>query len=400
MTTNTSKNLRLAVGAIVKESSETLLEWIAYHRVVGVDYFWIADNGSGIAARQLLLDLDRLGIISYMHFPSKVDANLQLSAYRKILARARNFKGLLAFIDADEFLVSDGNSLRPHMEEIFRDENISALALNWAKFGSSGALFAEEGLVIERFTRRARQNNAGNRHFKSIVRPERVNDFLNPHLVSLRQGRYVGSDGRDLMLNSKCTAGMSDGVSWNGARINHYIIKSLEEFLLDKHLRGDVADINHVIHRKYFIKNDINDEECLLAARLAPLVRAEISRLETKCGQLRSLIHPNLIRLYPYPKSAAALQWQNILPSKNETREALSVPARTAVLLEENLTLRRLIKELNIFNLRLFRSFQYRIGSTIVALIRTLLGRTEKRSWPEIQIRQTLKKYERLRKVP
>ncbi len=57
MTTNTSKNLPLAVGAIVKESSETILEWIAYHRVVGVDYFWIADNGSGIATRQMLLDL-------------------------------------------------------------------------------------------------------------------------------------------------------------------------------------------------------------------------------------------------------------------------------------------------------------------------------------------------------
>ena len=39
-------NPRLAIGAIVKNEGPYLLEWIAFHRVVGVDRFFIADNAS------------------------------------------------------------------------------------------------------------------------------------------------------------------------------------------------------------------------------------------------------------------------------------------------------------------------------------------------------------------
>jgi hypothetical protein len=48
---NASKISRIA--AIVKESAETLLEWISCHRVIGVEYLWIADNGTGAATRQI-----------------------------------------------------------------------------------------------------------------------------------------------------------------------------------------------------------------------------------------------------------------------------------------------------------------------------------------------------------
>ena len=38
--------LRLAIGAIFKNEGPYILEWIAFHRAVGVDRFFIADNAS------------------------------------------------------------------------------------------------------------------------------------------------------------------------------------------------------------------------------------------------------------------------------------------------------------------------------------------------------------------
>jgi hypothetical protein len=122
-------------------------------------------------------------------------------------------------------------------------------------------------------------------------------------------------------------------------------------------------------------------------------VKAEIARLETKCYQLRSLIHPNLIRRYPKQIYSDALTWQQISPSRTEALKAPSLPASTAVLLEENLRLRQLLEELSLFNQRLFRSLQYRIGSRVGSLFRTIMLKAEKRSLPEIRIRQALKRF-------
>ncbi|EPW1758023.1 glycosyltransferase family 2 protein, partial [Escherichia coli] len=52
-------NLKLYIATIIKDECSSLLEWIAYHRVLGVDGFIIADNGSRDGSRELLLSLAR-----------------------------------------------------------------------------------------------------------------------------------------------------------------------------------------------------------------------------------------------------------------------------------------------------------------------------------------------------
>jgi hypothetical protein len=363
--------------------------------VIGVEHFWIADNGCGTAARQLLLDLDRLGIINYIYFPSKFAEGSQLPAYKKILACARDFDGVIAIIDADEFLVPEAEmTLRPFVEKRFSDKSVSAVALNWATFGSNGALFAEDGLVIERFTRRAQQEFKPNRYIKSIVRPERVKEYGDPHFATLRHGRYVDAAG------NSCNPGVSAQVLWEGVRINHYVVKSLEEFLFGKHLAGDVMTPNNVRHKNYFISLDRNEEECLLATRFAPLVHAEIARLNTKRAQLLSCLHLANIQPYQRLKNATGLQWLSDPQHSAATGGVVTDHATIPMLHDPAFELHRLLMEFSIYSERLLRSSQYRLGSKIAALIRTLLGRSEKRSLPEIKIRQALEQYRRLRKAP
>ncbi|QIG31703.1 glycosyltransferase family 2 protein [Leclercia adecarboxylata] len=280
--------MKLFVAAIIKNEMEALLEWIAYHRVVGVSGFIIADNGSNDGSRAFLEGLERLGIATVLDFPNVEGQKPQLPAYQRILRSCSTDIDLLAFIDADEFLVplDPEKSLSSSLNEWFSDPSVSAVAMNWSNFGSNGELFAEEGLVTERFTQRAPQKFNANKNFKSIVRPKSANYFNNPHHVELRHGRYIDTLGNDLVSHPKHGNGVSEEVVWNGVRVNHYVVKSLEEFLLGKHLRGSAATANRVKHKAYFKAHDRNDETCLLAAALAPKVKAEMAALQAQLDAL------------------------------------------------------------------------------------------------------------------
>lgn len=279
--------MKLFIAAIVKNELNSLLEWIAYHRVLGVDGFIIADNVSNDGTRELLGDLSKLGILTVLDHPTIGAQKPQLPAYERILRICPHDVDLLAFIDADEFLLPlEQDQLIPALQDWFADDSVSAVALNWSNFGSNGETFANEGLVIERFTKRAPQTFNVNHNFKSIVRPARTERFFNPHYASLRYGRYIDTQGHDLVLHPQHGYGVSAEVIWNGVRVNHYAVKSLEEFLLGKHLRGSAATANRVKHKAYFKAHDRNDETCQLAAALAPRVKAEMAALGERLAAL------------------------------------------------------------------------------------------------------------------
>ena len=280
--------LNLYIAGIVKDECSGLLEWIAYHRIQGIQGFIIADNGSRDGSRELLAALERIGIVTLLDHPTVGDQKPQLPAYERILRSCPSSVDLLAFIDADEFLLpmEPTVTLAEFIQARFTDESVSAVALNWANFGSNGEVFIEEGLVTERFTRRAPQRFNVHHNFKSIVRPNRVSHFHNPHYADLRYGRYVDALGNDLILHPKHGNGVSAEVLWHGVRVNHYAVKSLEEFLLGKHLRGSAATANRVKHKAYFKAHDRNDETCLLAASLVPKVKAEMNFLTEKIAAL------------------------------------------------------------------------------------------------------------------
>ena len=273
--------LTLGLAGIVKNEIDGILEWIAYHRVIGVSRFFIADNESTDGTREFLSALSAYGLVEIIDVPTLPNGKPQLPAYASLLNLAKGKCDALAFIDADEFLLpTDGNAtILPLMEGIFSDPEVSALALNWANFGSSGELFASDGLVIDRFVRRAKQTFNVHYHYKTVVRPECGSDFFNPHHVNLKNGRYVTALGKDIVSHERHGAGLTSTVLWEAARVNHYATKSLEEFLLGKSRRGSASKEGRVKHKQYFLGHDRNEEECLMAKRFSKSTQAEMNRM-------------------------------------------------------------------------------------------------------------------------
>src|SRR5215471_16370372 len=106
---------RLAICAIVKNEYDYLLEWIAYHRVVGVDHFLIYNNcdKSDDGTTKLLQQLQKKRIVDVVAWPDQPNWRRrnqkfnrpQIPAYYDGIARLRSKADWVAFIDVDEFIV-------------------------------------------------------------------------------------------------------------------------------------------------------------------------------------------------------------------------------------------------------------------------------------------------------
>ncbi|MDF3917774.1 glycosyltransferase family 2 protein [Salinicola salarius] len=287
--------MKLAIAAIVKDEIDSLAEWIAFHRVIGADHFLIADNGSNDGTKEYLESLSGGDWLQTVSVATPPDRAPQLVAYRELTALCPEDVDLIAFIDADEYILpvpakgeeaSDPRArMHAWLETRFGDPGVGAITLNWACFGSSGHRFKKEGLVIERFQKRAKQGFGPNHHYKSIVRRTALERMQNPHHPGLVAGDIRNAQGRSfeyrLSREGVPRRGLSEEIVWDEVRLNHYLVKSVEEFVLKKARRGSAATVGYIKTAVYFERHDKNDEKCGLAAALAPRVHEELRRLET-----------------------------------------------------------------------------------------------------------------------
>lgn len=293
----TSTRPTLAIAAPVREEARYLLEWIAYHRVLGVNTFLLADNGGSDDTSQLLKELEDAGVI--LRFDWHDQRNFQLAFYRQALEAARPLVEGLFFIDVDEFLRPDASwfadqnlataddPVEPVVSVITQawlsDPTIGAVALNWAIYGSSGRAELGDGLVIERFTARAPQEFAVNRHAKAFVRVASCEGPTdNPHAMLLRSGRYVNPRGEDVVWDTSYgfKSGITAKVIWDVLRVDHFAVKSNNEFAV-KQARRNLLRAEQEWDQ-YFVRHDRNDVEDPVPSELVDRTKDEMKTVYSR----------------------------------------------------------------------------------------------------------------------
>lgn len=255
--------LRLAIGAIFKNEAPYIIEWVAYHRLIGFDRLFIADNNSTDGSTAILESLDAAGIINHIPFPHVPGSPPQLPAYAEIMRRHGGDADWIAFVDADEFLLptDDARSIRPVIEDISGDQAVGAILVNWANYGSSGHTEPSDALTIERFTYRAEKEWSENFHYKSIVRSSAyVRPHGTPHHFVLREGlRMVHTDGSEVTIHPSRGVGLSEEHVWSRVRLNHYVVKSRNEFFGRKGPKGRATVVGQKKGEGYFTHHDRNE---------------------------------------------------------------------------------------------------------------------------------------------
>lgn len=118
------KKHNLSICAVFRNEAPYLKEWIEYHRLIGVDHFYLYNNNSVDRFREVINPYIKQGIVSLVQWPDRLGSlaekfpfmwtlSTQVSAYENAAGwRTPKETKWLAFVDVDEFLVpADGNTI-------------------------------------------------------------------------------------------------------------------------------------------------------------------------------------------------------------------------------------------------------------------------------------------------
>lgn len=142
------KKYYISICAIFKNEGKYLLEWIEYHKMLGVDHIYLYNNNSEDNYLEILEAYINEGFITLKSWPM---LNGQMEAYKDCYNLNKNETEWLALLDLDEFIC-------PYKETdikkwLIRFEAYPAVILYWQMFGTNGLIEPNyEKLVIEQFT--------------------------------------------------------------------------------------------------------------------------------------------------------------------------------------------------------------------------------------------------------
>jgi hypothetical protein len=223
----------LSVCCIYKDHASYLREWIEFHRLVGVERFFLYDNESKDEHREVLAPYVERGIVELNDWPSPPSVSKEKHwglrpAFDDCLARHREDARWIAFIDVDEFLFSPTG--RPVPEVLRGFEQFSGIEVCSLDFGPSGHRTRPPGPVIESYVRRRSYASPEPdlAQVKSIVDPSRVARTHNAHGFHYREGYAVHEDGERAVGEAPGTKTIP---SASLLRVNHYLTKSVEEYM-------------------------------------------------------------------------------------------------------------------------------------------------------------------------
>jgi hypothetical protein len=241
--------IELAVCAIFRDEARYLAEWVAFHRVQGVERFYLYDNLSEDDWRSELAPEIEAGIVEVTRWPPEPG---QMPAYDDCLERHRDEARWIAMIDIDEFLFSPTGAPLP--EVLCRFDTHPAVAVNRRFFGTNGHQRPAEGLVTESYPMRVRDDDWTNLLVKSIVYPRMTVGSHSAHTFRLR-GVPVGEDGLPVPTATR------EPATAELLRINHYYAKSEEEF--QRKSVTPRADSGTVTYRMGIPADEVRDEAIL-----------------------------------------------------------------------------------------------------------------------------------------
>ncbi|KAL6873965.1 hypothetical protein ACP4OV_014047 [Aristida adscensionis] len=197
---------------MVRDVAKFLREWVVYHAAVGVDRFYLYDNGSEDDLADQVRQLSAAGFdISVRSWPWP---KTQEAGFSYTAAVHQDSCEWMAFIDVDEFIFSPGwTKSRKPTKSMLRsimavEPDVGQVMLGCVDFGPSGQTTHPKEGVTQGYTCRRRTKE---RH-KSLLRLDAVDQSLmnSIHHFDLQSG-FRGEQSRQ-------------------ARVNHYKYQAWEEF--------------------------------------------------------------------------------------------------------------------------------------------------------------------------
>ena len=278
------------IVACMKNEGPYILEWIAYHRAIGVDNFIIYTNGCEDGTAEILDRLQELGIAQHRNNDDwKGNSPQQYALNQSLKEDVIKNAEWIAHIDVDEFMnIRCGNGT---LDDFFaRVPDATNVAMTWRLFGHNGVTKFEDKLVIEQFDACAPKfcpkphtvwgfktmfKNIGAYEKISCHRPNKLDDAFRNKV------KWVNGSGKIMPEAVKDNGWRSskNSVGYDLIQLNHYALRSAESFLI-KRQRGRALHVDRSIGINYWVRMDWCDYRDITIKRNIPRVREEFDALK------------------------------------------------------------------------------------------------------------------------
>ncbi|WP_343081756.1 glycosyltransferase family 2 protein [Ostreiculturibacter nitratireducens] len=272
----------------MRDEAPYLLEWVAYHRMIGVDHFLAFSNDCSDGTDAMLDRLEEVGLVTHVRNDKVTRKGVQWTALD--LARKHPVTETADWIlvsDVDEFVnVKAGNGRIEDLVAAVPDAD--AIALTWRLFGSNGVVDQCDLPVIGQFTRAAPfpchapwqasqiktlfRNNGLYRKL-GVHRPKDRAKGKREPVWANGSGQRLGPEFLD---EAVITYGQAAGMEL--ACLNHYSVKSAMSFLV-KSERGLPNRASKPIDIGYWVDRNFNTVKETSILRHLPDLQAALAEL-------------------------------------------------------------------------------------------------------------------------
>jgi hypothetical protein len=279
-----------SIVTTMKNEGPFILEWLAYHRVIGVTGFLVYTNDCTDGTDQFLALLQEKGLVQHR------DNNYQKTGLKPQHSALQAAQGepiisdadWVICMDVDEYInikVGDGTlgDLYAHMG----DANM--ISCTWRLFGNGDIHGYSDEPITKQFDRCAPElirkphqawgfktlfRNIGIFRKLGVHRPK----GLNPQLWD--QIKWVNGSGKPLPASMYRNAWRSTmgSYGYDAVSLNHYAVRSAESFLV-KRERGRVNHVSRDQGLNYWFRMNNNAEQDRSIQRMLPKLEKEIQHL-------------------------------------------------------------------------------------------------------------------------
>lgn len=217
-----------------------LAEWIAYHKSIGFDGFFIYINDCQDNSKKILSEFQKNNIVKYYESFSQDGVNVQGKAYGHALTfvpEILDYRWVL-IIDLDELFVFDKNrfnNLKDYFEYIEKKQ-VDSIAFDWINMGSNKQI---EWCDVPYFERFSNEGFHESHKIKTAFRPHKAARSYPHFPIEFNNYSFIRRNSIGNLMVTRVNEEIhgphgkhvNDNPDPRFAVIYHYYFKSVEEFI-------------------------------------------------------------------------------------------------------------------------------------------------------------------------